>query len=338
MNQETHVFINTRRLQHPVSGVERYTEEIIRNLPGGYRQLQPARKAGGIRGHLWEQLVLPLSVGNGLLWSPANTGPLRVPRQVLTIHDLAPLDHPEWYEPAFARWYGWLWAGLVPRVRQVVTVSDYFRERLIERFRIDERRVVSIPVGVDGRRFSPFARQTLPGLPEPYILFVGTLQPRKNAGGLLAAWEMVRDRYPDWTLVIAGAQTGPFARSELLPGECVRLLGRVAEADLPALYAAAEIFIQPSFYEGAGLTLLEAMSSGCACAVSGRTALPEYAGDAALLFDPEKPQDIAAALEQLLGDRGLREQLRAKGLLRARAFTWTQTAERLWEVLESLQL
>ena len=102
----------------------------------------------GVKGHLWEQVVLPTVVRDGLLWSPANSGPLTVRRQVLTVHDVASIEHPEWYNRAFAAWYCWMTPKLVYRVQRVITISEFSKQRLLAHTGLDESRVVVIPVGV----------------------------------------------------------------------------------------------------------------------------------------------------------------------------------------------
>src|SRR6516165_10319995 len=123
-------------------GVQRYIAELQTRLKDRLTTVAPDRPMQGVRGHVWEQSALPRIVGDGLLWSPANTGPLRVASQVITIHDIALLDHPEWFNSVFAVWYRWLTPALIKRVRQVITVSRFSRERLLALANIDESKIV----------------------------------------------------------------------------------------------------------------------------------------------------------------------------------------------------
>jgi alpha-1,3-rhamnosyl/mannosyltransferase len=165
-----------------------------------------------------------------------------------------------------------------------------------------------------------------------YVLFVGLLEPKKNLGALLAAVARLRaaGQLGDTTLVVAGAAgwgrepPSAAARRLALDGT-VRFLGPVADADLPALYAEAEVFVFPSLWEGFGLPVLEAMAAGTAVLASRRGALPEVTGGAAMLVEPEVGP-LADALATLLGDRALRSRLREAGLARAATFSWTRTA------------
>jgi hypothetical protein len=125
--------------------VQRYTRELCRRLNGRIRVVFPERALHGITGHLWEQMVLPGILKGSLLWSPANIGPLTVSRQVLTIHDLASLDHPEWFDRRFSKWYRSIIPLLARRVRRVITVSEFSKQRLVELTHIPESHVSAIP-------------------------------------------------------------------------------------------------------------------------------------------------------------------------------------------------
>ena len=200
-------------------------------------------------------------------------------------------------------------------------------------------KIVVIPQGVD-RRFQPLpagvieeTRQRL-CLPQRYVLFVGNLAPRKNLPRLMAAWNSISARFPDTKLVLAGAANRVFRDAGLpRPPATVTSLGYVADEDLPALYGGALCFAFPSLYEGFGLPILEAMACGVPVLTSNVTSLPEVAGDAALLVDPYCVESLAAGLERLLRDDGLRSELARRGLDRARPFSWQRTAAATWQIL-----
>ncbi|MEW5829576.1 MAG: glycosyltransferase family 1 protein [Chloroflexota bacterium] len=328
------VVVNGRFLGRRVTGVERYGREVLRRLGGRPRVVRSGRGTDGARGHLWEQAALPGLVGPGqLLWSPANTGPLRVANQVLTLHDLGPLEHPEWYRATFGLWYRLFVPPLVRRVRRVVTSSEFVRAKLMRRFGLPGGRVTVVPGGVDTEIFHPNAPRTL-DLPPKYALFVGSLQPRKNLPGLLAAWGQVEDAVPEAWLVIAGTGGAAFRPVSLIAAERVKFLGAVAEPDLPGLYAGASLAVLPSFDEGFGLTALEAMACGAPVAASTAGALPEVVGEAGLAFDPHDLPGMAEALRRGLTDEGLGKSLREKGPARAEGFPWQAAAGRMREVFE----
>jgi glycosyltransferase involved in cell wall biosynthesis len=170
------------------------------------------------------------------------------------------------------------------------------------------------------------------GLPERYVLFVGTLEPRKNLPRLLEAFQGVAARFPDVDLVVSGKQGWGVApileavRRLGLAGR-VHFTGYVAEADKPELYRRARVFAYPSLYEGFGIPVLEALASGVPVITSRVSSMPEVAGEAAVLIDPEDTGAIRNALAHLLDDEGARQRLRLLGPVRARLFDWRRTAE-----------
>lgn len=336
MSTSRRIFINTRYTSRPITGVERYAGELARRLGDDLIPLEPRRPLDGWRAHVWEQCVLPQRVpARGLLWSPANTGPLLARNQVLTLHDLAPLDHPAWYAPAFRLWYLLLLPRLAQRVRHIITGSAFSRGRIMARLGLPEERVSIVPYGV-GAAFQPrgaaetMALRARYGLPEAFALFVGSVQPRKNLGGLLGALAGL----PGVPLVVAGGAGGQFAPTGRLgQREGVVWLGRFPDTDLPALYSAARLFVMPSLYEGGGLTVLEAMACGCPVIAAANTALPEYAGDCGMLADPRDAESLRKAIQTLWADGELRADLRCRGLARAAGFTWERAAQGVRQIL-----
>ena len=328
------VVVNGRFLGRRITGVERYGREILCRLGGSHKVVRPGGWSNGMRGHLWEQIALPGQVGfDHILWSPANTGPLRVENQVLTLHDLSPLEHPKWYQPTFALWYRMFLPHLVVRVRRVVVSSEFVKAKMMRRFGVTNGHIMVISGGVDTGNFHPDAEQRL-DLPERYVLFVGSLQPRKNLPRLLDAWRQMKEAAPDTWLVIAGAGGKMFRPMKLTVGERVIFLGAVSESDLPGLYSHAALFVLPSLDEGFGLPVLEAMTSGTPVAASRAGALPEVVGEAGLFFDPLDIPEMVDALRRGLMDMPLRNSLREKGLIRVRCFSWQDSAEKMWRVFK----
>lgn len=321
------------------AGVERYASEVLRFLGPDTRVVQPPARAAGLRGQLWEQLWLPRLVEkDACLWSPANTGPLAVQRQVVTIHDLSVLDHPEWYDPNFRLWYRLLLPRLVQRVDKILTVSEYSKGSILRRLGVPADKVTVVPEGVDLRVFhadDPGRVHVKYGLPDRYILFVGSLEPRKNIERLSLAWSRLTE-FQDVQLVIAGPQVGgsvPSAITRLR--RRTRYLGYIPDEDLPALYAGAVFFIMPSLLEGFGLTVLEAMACGTPVIASQAGALPEIVGNAALLVDPTSVEGMTEAIRRLLVEEDRRWYLRKKGLERACQFSWEAAAQRIRAILSA---
>jgi len=330
------IVVNGRFLARRVTGVERYGREILRHI-GDKCQLESTHRQGW-RGHAWEQLILPAKLNQGsVLWSPANTGPLVVRDQVLTIHDLSPLEHPEWFRAGFAAWYHLFLPMLAKRVKKIFTPSEYVKQKVMRRFGI--RNVIVTPNGVDRSIFHPAAKQTRFDLPECYILFVGTLEPRKNLNLLLHAWNQIKDDFRDTWLIITGVSGSVFKAIRVRVSdevERVRFPGYVDDKTLAGLYANATLFVFPSQDEGFGLPVLEAMASGTPVIVSDGGALPEVVGEAGMNFCLSNPNELANILREGLSNSRLRAELREKGLERAQAFSWQVTAELVWKNLHEL--
>jgi glycosyltransferase involved in cell wall biosynthesis len=331
------IVVNGRFEGRRLTGVERYASEILRCLGPRVRVIKPTETLIGLRGHLWEQFLLPRALAEDeFLWSPANTGPLAVTRQDVTLHDLSVLDHPEWFAPSFRLWYLCMLPWLAKRARNVLTVSEHSRRSIIKRFKLPEEKVTAIPNGVNLRQFHPCDPAPVRAkyeLADRYILCVGSLDPRKNVERLLQAWSRLSD-IQELELVIVGSRSNVFRPVDLGgSSRRTRFLGYVPDEDLPALYAGSTFFIMPSLFEGFGLTVLEAMACGAPVITSHAGALPEVAGDAALQVDPTSVEGMAEVMRLLLVDEGLRSQLRHKGMERACQFSWERSAEGIWQVI-----
>jgi len=264
----------------------------------------------------------------------------KVGKSVVTIHDVIPLVLP-W---AFSRRHRWVLATALGRIRKqaemVIVPSNAVAEDVVHYLHVERERITVILMGCDPR-FHPngeparvAAMRRRYDLPERYILFVGTLEPRKNVKTLLQAFaHVIADKPQDGLhLVIAGGRgwggEDYVAMVETLGlRDAVRFTGFVDDDHLPDVYRGALLFVYPSLYEGFGLPVLEAMACGVPVITSKRASLPEVAGDAALLVDPTQPETLAAAMSALLHDGALRQDLCAKGLARAAAFTWEAVAQ-----------
>jgi glycosyltransferase involved in cell wall biosynthesis len=321
-----------------VGGVERWARELADRLPrlrpGAYRVERPPRALAHRAGHAWEQAVLPALAAlrrAPLLLCPANLAPVAFPRNVVVLHDVAGLRHPEWYTPGYVAWQRRVLPRVARRARAVVTVSEFSRREIAETLGVD---AIVVPGGVDesfAARADPAGARRALGLERPYVLTVATSLRRKNRAALGAAARALGERGVD--LVAAGGSRA-YMRDDESPPE-LRELGYVDEASLPGLYAGADAFVLPSRHEGFGLPCLEAMAAGVPVVAAAAGALPETCDGAAILVAPE-PEPIASALLRLLDDEDQRRRLVAAGRARARELTWDRTARAIDDLLTRL--
>lgn len=263
---------------------------------------------------------------------------------VLNVNDLIPLLYPAMVSRRARYSFPPLLRLALRRAAHVIAISEATKRDLTRHFDVSEADVTVIPLAPDPM-FSPpsapsvdAARRRL-GLPEQYVLYLGSNKPHKNLRRLVEAWSLVTDRpdLTDWTLVIAGVwdPRHPDVRiraTELALTERVTFLGPVEETDLPALYGGADVFVFPSLYEGFGLPVIEAMACGVPVACSHTSSLPEVGGDAACYFDPEDVEDVAETLAGLLRDPARRSELSLQGRRRAARFSWSSTARQTLNV------
>jgi glycosyltransferase involved in cell wall biosynthesis len=275
--------------------------------------------------------------GLDVLHSVALTGPLRTkPAHVLTIPDVIWLHEPDPAELNTAR----LWRRIVPpvakRANRILTYSEAAKYDVAASLGIDQDRIDAVPLGPGA---DAHAAPEPPALEGTIVLSVSALKVHKNLVPLVHAMKEVRETVPDAVLVIPGNPTPHGEKLRRLAdrlgiGDALVLPGWTDAATLEGLYAAAACFVFPSVREGFGLPVLEAMRRGVPVACSRLSSLPEVAGDAALLFDPESASEIAAAIRRLIEDRALAEWLATAGRKRAATFTWRRTAEGTLESYE----
>ena len=338
------IALNARFYSHVPTGMQRYGIEMADRLADLLDVVRPSSPLRGARGHLWEQVYLPAASGKRQLWSPNNTGPLAVKRQICTMHDIIPVEHPEWFNARFAAWYRWLLPRLTHRVRHMIAVSQFTKDRIVERFGIHPDKITVVWNGVDAQ-FRPRStdeiaevREAL-GIRSPrYLLSLGSLEPRKNVRRLLTAWSRLKRELPeDLSLVIVGSKGALLVFKDAgiteIP-EGVHFTGYAKQEHLPALYSGALALVYPSLYEGFGLPPLEAMACGTPVITSNTTSLPEITAGAALLVDPMSEEAIAGAILQIIRDCELRDRLRTQSLAHASRLTWDMAAAETRKVLE----
>lgn len=256
---------------------------------------------------------------------------------VATLMDAIPLAHPEWVAYSLRGLRNWIWRRSANWPVHILTISGHARQELIQWFGLREDRISVTPLGVDSRWFETPPVDDLERvkdtyvLPERFFLFVGTLQPRKNLARLIAAHRMLsRSERMDYPLYVVG-RAGWGCKDEVSALQesdngTMKWLRYVSDADLVPLVRCASALVFPSLHEGFGLPVLEAFAAGVPVIASNTTSVPEVAGDAALLIDPERVDEISDAMRQVIGNAALADRLRVRGRERALQFTWEHTA------------
>lgn len=262
---------------------------------------------------------------------------------VLTVHDLSPLLLPEFYNLKDKIWHKFInIPKLIARANKIVAVSEFTKLSLIEKMNVPASKIVVAPLGVDHEIYKPNLSidklrdvRNRYGLPGDFVLYLGTVEPRKNLERLIESFELLEEPVH---LVIAGKLGWKYSKildqiQNSPKRRFIKLIGYVNEADKPLIIKLAKVFVWPSLYEGFGLPVLEAMAVGTPVVTSNVSSLPELAGDAAMLVNPYSTEDITAAVSQLLNNQPLREQYSLRGLDRSKNFTWEKCAEIIKSVI-----
>jgi glycosyltransferase involved in cell wall biosynthesis len=365
-----HIAINAHLLAHTHSfrraGVSNYTEALLQHLGEIDRQnhytVYTTRGLGAqalglppnfrVRPSLlptinprvripWEQFLAPTLLrlnGADVFHGVLNVAPLFCPTpSVITIHDLAFLSFPQTFRRINRSYLSWATRASAKRATRILAVSEATKAEIVRLLGIAPAKIVVTYDACDPRFVPPdpaelaaFRRRK--GLPERFVLFLGTLEPRKNLPTLIDAYAKIATS-TDAPLLIGGGKgwlyDEIFARAQALGlGDKLRFVGYIDGQEQPLWYAAATVFAFPSLYEGFGMPPLEAMACGTPVVTSTTSSLPEVVGDAGLTVDPRDPDALAAAMLRLLNDAELRAELRERGLRQARRFSWRETAER----------
>jgi glycosyltransferase involved in cell wall biosynthesis len=258
---------------------------------------------------------------------------------VVSVHDVSFLEHPEYFTSFRAMQLRLTVRRTVRSASCVLTPSEFSKRRILDAYKLSDNKVVVLPNGVSSV-FHPVAREAAQrsmrtSLPQvPFILTVGDLQPRKNHLGLIRAFEdLIRahPQLPHHLLMVGKEETwyAPTVRAAAKRSQVadrIHFTGFVDDEELRRLYGACDLFVYPSFYEGFGLPILEAMACGRAVACSNTSAMPEVADSAALLFDPGSQRDLVFAMRDLLLNPELRQRMERLGVQRAATFSWASSA------------
>ncbi len=295
-----------------------------------------------LRNHLWEQFTLPRlarAAGVRLLHSPANLAPLLFRgRSIVNIHDLCFLIEPSWFSVTFRIIYSWLVPRIARRATMVVTNSNHSKNDILQHLDVSVQRLRLCYWAVEPL----FNTEVVPlEEREDCILFVGSLEPRKNLSGLLQAFNLFRNRNPQakTKLLVVGCENPLFADASYDLGTHaneVQFLGYLSDMELARLYRTSRLLVYPSFYEGFGFPPLEAMANGTPVVTSCTSSLPEVVGEAALLVDPRSVDEIASSIEKIFRNPELAADLSRRGVKQASLFSWEKTADHVLSLYDEL--
>lgn len=354
------IYINGRFLAQPLSGVQRFAEEVVKGLdreldrdpscipfnrailvaPRDARRRIELKnigviKSGSFSGHFWDQIDLARVAHDGFLLSLCNSGPVLHGRHILALHDAAVFANPDNFSFRYRVLHRNLEPVLARRSFALITVSKFSRQELsrycgvpIEKFSIVQNGADHIlSQEPDNRVIEKYNIEK-----GKFIFTVGNISRNKNIDLAIQALSMIgRD---DLSLVVAGSEGSPFAHSRTGARGKFLSVGCVTDQELRALYEKALCFVFPSLYEGFGIPPLEAMLCGCPVIASRAAALPETCADAALYCDPEDPSTLADRIQELADRPKLRADLRTKGRQHASQFTWTRATSQLLDVFQ----
>ena len=326
---------NAKVLAHKkYTGVENYTEEILSRLPNDSCLLAKPRFLNKLYAHFWTHFILPFQQGN-VLFCPSNIAPLFIPKSkklIVTIHDLAYLQFPDNFSFLFKRYYHLFVPFTIKQATTIITVSHFSKEQIIRYFPDAKDKIEVISLGC-----SEIFKQ-VKTTKKPQALFVGTLSERKNLFALL----QIFDQITQYSLVVVGNMNANFRLSQeslstlekARRSDNIHFVQTASNGELAQLYNESTLLILPSFYEGFGMPLLEAMSCGTPVLCSNVASLPEVGADAAMYCDPYDMQDMQDKILTIFKDKKLQKTLTQKGLERVKQFSWERSAKRHWEIFE----
>lgn len=335
--------LKTEDLQFRIYLKEKQKEQLPKEQVGWkYRVVGPKK--------FWTQIGLPFDLFThnpkpDVFLTLTHYAPRFCPcPSVVSIMDLSYLFYPELFRPndlyQLKNWTSYS----VRKAKKVVTISQSSKNDIIKQYAVPSEKVAVVYPGIKQESGSMNQKSSIEDLKKKhkitgnFILFVGTLQPRKNIERLIEAFSKIAPHNKDLQLVIVGKKGWLYEQILEAPKkfgvqEDVRFLDFISNEELPALYQAATCFVLPSLYEGFGLPVLEAMKYGCPVATSNISSLPEAGGDAALYFDPKDTSDIAEKIHRLVSDEKLREEFREKGFKQVKKFSWNKAASQLLEIV-----
>jgi glycosyltransferase involved in cell wall biosynthesis len=312
------VYINGKFLSQKMSGVQRYASEICKNLDSKitvaaaadhqddavYHLNKPLEVIGNKGGILWEQFTLPTSLrskGSPLLISLCNAAPVFYPNKITCLHDIAFTLYPQYFSKKLVLYYRWLIPKVLNRSRHIITVSEFSKREISSYYHIDPAHISVVP---NASTFSAYSTHPLPRVQErPYFLFVGSLDPRKNLITLLKAFRQAKREDAD--LIVVGAGHASFASNPAIDAyrtdSNIIFTGYISDEQLRAYYGGALALINPSFYEGFGLPVVEALSMNCPVLASSIDAFKEVGGTDIEYFNAADVSELSDLIKNFSG-------------------------------------
>ncbi|MFA6146172.1 MAG: glycosyltransferase family 1 protein [Patescibacteria group bacterium] len=290
----------------------------------------------------WEMLINPPDI----LFVPAHCLPIFCrAKKIMTIHDLGFKRFPKAYTFGQRIYYSMVHSFAAKYADKIITPSEFTKTEIINLYKTDPNKIVITPLGYnkyynlieDKNKIEEILAKYQ--IKKPYLFFVGRLEKKKNIKGLIDAYQQLLKQKYSLQLVLAGSPGFGYqeVKSQIKSlGENIRQINYVEPKDLVYLYASAEAFIFPSFYEGFGIPLLEAMACGCPIVASNQGSLPEVAQDAALYFDPRNSLQMVEAIKRIINEQDLRKELIEKGLARVKEFSWQKCAEKTFKIFKNI--
>lgn len=356
------IYINGKFIAQPTTGVQRFARELVLAMdlllsesdnlksydvalviPSEIKSTIPSLKfirvveLPGSVNHYWEQVSLPLFVGNSVLINLSGSAPLLKRKQICTFHDAAIFEFSQAYSKAFVTWYRLLFRVQSRLCLSLLTVSEFSRSCLCQYLSVENDRFGIVHNGID----HIFGIETDENFlkkhdlnPNSYLLTVGSANPSKNFAALIKAYSTLNNVPSIPLVLVGGSNSAVFAKQEISENVNIIWIGRVDDAQLKALYTHARAFVFPSLYEGFGIPPLEAMACGCPVIASNVTSIPEICGDAVGYFDPASILSIQSALERIMVDDEWRMSLRAAGAEKVKQYTWRAAALQLFQHLK----